>query len=296
MKIAIASGKGGTGKTTLAVNLAVLTGTELPYDEVVLVDLDVEEPNSGHYFKRNPVFSKVITRDIPGWNPDQCTFCGHCREVCNFNAITLIPDQVLVFPELCHSCSACMDLCPGHALDPEKRKIGSLVHHDNGTISFVESKLEVGEPSGVELIRQTREYVRTRYNDSDYVIFDCPPGNSCPVIESVKGVDFVILVTEPTPFGLHDLKIALKTMQRLNLDHGVVINKSMSPDNLVKKHCKQNDVLVLGTIMHSRSYAEVISNGGLLVHRFPGFREALKGILVNVQNGLIPILTSPETE
>ena len=284
MKIAIASGKGGTGKTTLAVNLASLIGDEMPEEQVILVDLDVEEPNSGLFFNRHPVFSKEVTRIIPGWDQNKCTFCGQCKEVCNFNAITHLPNQLIIFPELCHSCFACIDLCPENALFPTKRKIGTITHYKANKLDLIESKLIIGEPSGVSLIKQTKAYLEPRFNSNSLFIFDCPPGNSCPVIESVKGVDFVILVTEPTPFGLNDLKIAIETMTKLGLGYGVIINKSGIGGDPVMEYCLQNDVFILGTIRHNRALAEIAANGELTYSRFPDFRNALNSIYMNVLN------------
>ncbi len=283
MKIAIASGKGGTGKTTVAVNLASLVSNEMPEEQVALVDLDVEEPNSGLFISGNCVHSEEIIRYVPKWDSTRCTYCGKCSDVCNFNAIARLPEQILIFPELCHSCSACIDLCPENALTPVKRKIGTLNHYKSNGLDFVESKLEIGEPSGVSLIKQTKEYMGRRFNGESLYIFDCPPGNSCPVIESVKGVDFVILVTEPTPFGLSDLKIAIKTMKRLELDYGVVINKSMTGKDPVRKYCLQNDVFILGTIKHSWALAKRSANGEVIYSRFPDFRKALNSIYKNVR-------------
>ena len=215
MKIAIASGKGGTGKTTVAVNLASLLRNEMPEEQVALVDLDVEEPNSGLFFSKPKTSGNPLTRIIPEWDKEKCTLCGKCKEICNFNAITMLPEQLLIFPELCHSCFACIDLCPENALLQKPRKIGTLSHHNDNGLDLIESKLIIGEPSGVSLIAQTKAYAESKFKASSTIIYDCPPGNSCPVIESVKDVDFVILVTEPTPFGLSDLIIAIKTMKKM---------------------------------------------------------------------------------
>lgn len=283
MKIAIASGKGGTGKTTLAVNLATMLSYRLPAKRCLLIDLDVEEPNAGLFFRKKPVYSQVVVREIPGWDPNRCGFCGKCTEICNFNAIARLPDQVLIFPELCHSCSACIDLCPNQALNPVKRVIGNLVHYRSETLDLIESRLEIGEPSGVPLIRKTRQYVDNKAYTEDIQIIDCPPGNSCNLMESVKGTDFVILVTEPTPFGLHDLEIAVKTLQKLSLDHGVVINKFLSESNPVSTFCIQKNLLLLGTIRYDNSLAKAISNGELLLKKFPDLHRSLESVLQRVE-------------
>jgi MinD superfamily P-loop ATPase len=284
VKIAIASGKGGTGKTTLAVNLASLIGNEMPEEQVILVDLDVEEPNSGLFFNQHLSFNEVVTRIVPGWDQNKCTLCGQCQEVCKFNAIAQLPNQLLFLPELCHSCFACIDLCPEKSLSPVKRNIGTIMHYKAKKLDLIESKLIVGEPSGISLIKQTKAYLEPRFSSNSLFIFDCPPGNSCPVIESVKGVDFVMLVTEPTPFGLNDLRIAVETMNKLGLEYGVVINKSDKSGDPVSEYCLQNDVFILGTIRHNRALAEIAANGELTYSRFSDFRNALNSIYMNVLN------------
>jgi len=284
VKLAIASGKGGTGKTTLSVNLASLLRKNQDEGQVALVDLDVEEPNSGLFFKQSVESGIPITRTVPEWDNDKCTLCGLCKEICNFNAITIIPDHLLIFPELCHSCFACIDLCPELALLQKEREIGTLKHSNDNGLDLIESKLIIGEPSGVPLIAQTKDYIKSKSEPDSTIIYDCPPGNSCPVIESVKDVDFVILVTEPTPFGLSDLIIAIETMKKMNIKFGVVINKALSEKNDVKDYCLQNGIILLGSIMHSRKYAESSSNGELLSATFPEFRNELQNIIKNVQS------------
>jgi MinD superfamily P-loop ATPase len=283
VRIAIASGKGGTGKTTLAVNLAALLNDEMPEEQVILVDLDVEEPNSSLFFEQKAVSSEKISRTVPEWDKDKCTLCGQCKEICKFNALAQLPEQILIFPELCHSCFACIDLCPGKALLPIKREIGTLSHFISKELNLIESTLVVGEPSGVPLIAQTKEYLKNNFNEESVFILDCPPGNSCPVIESVRGSDFVVLVTEPTPYGLSDLIIAIKTIQKLEINFGVIINKALSNKNLLRKYCLQNDIFILGSIPHEREYAESYSNGELLYSRFPKFKKTLKLIHKNIR-------------
>lgn len=286
MNIAIASGKGGTGKTTLSVNLASLFRNEIPEGQVALVDLDVEEPNSGLFFQQANKDGITLTRTVPEWNKDKCTLCGKCKDICNFNAITMIPDLLLIFPELCHSCFACIDLCPENALLQKEREIGTLRHYKDNGLDLIESRMTIGEPSGVPLIAQTKAYAESKFDKDSIIISDCPPGNSCPVIESVKDADFVILVTEPSPFGLSDLIIAIETMKKMNLAFGVVINKAFSKKNIVSEYCQENSINLLGTIMHSRAYAESNSNGELLSTMFPDFRKALRGIIKNIQSEL----------
>jgi MinD superfamily P-loop ATPase len=224
MKIAVASGKGGTGKTTVSVNLAHMISCKNG-NEVVLADLDVEEPDSGFFIKGDLQSRENIYRDIPEWDKDRCTASNQCSNLCRFNAIVRLPGQILIFPELCHSCYVCADLCPAKALIMKRQKTGSLAYYKSGQINHVASKLEIGEPSAVPLIRQTKEWLNIHFSGREIFVFDCPPGNSCSFIEAVENTDFVILVTEPTPFGLHDLRIAVETIKQMKLLFGVVINK-----------------------------------------------------------------------
>jgi len=222
MKIAIASGKGGTGKTTLSTNLA---GYFAEKGDVILTDLDVEEPNSGLFIKGESVYKEDKYKMIPEWEQEKCTLCGLCQEVCNFHAVIQLVDLIMVFPELCHSCYACSELCPADALPMIPKKIGELNHFEKDNLTFVESRLDIGQEQAVPLISQTNEYIDKHFHKEALKLYDSPPGTSCPVIEAVKNADFVILVTEPTPFGLHDLKLAVDTLKELKKKFGVVVNR-----------------------------------------------------------------------
>lgn len=260
MKIAIASGKGGTGKTTLSSNLAIyLSETK----DVVLSDLDVEEPNSGLFIQGELIHSEDKYKMIPHWEEDKCTLCGICQKVCNYHAIIQLGSQILVFPELCHSCYACSELCPTEALPMQKQKIGELKHYKEKNLNFVESRILIGEEQAVPLIKQTIEYIDEHFDDTFIKLYDSPPGTSCPVLEATKEADFVILVTEPTPFGLHDLKLAIDTMRELKKDFGVVINRFGIGDKKVEKYCKEENIPILAKIPDSRKIAELYSNGKL---------------------------------
>ncbi len=280
MKIAIASGKGGTGKTTLSTNLAAYLAE---FDNVVLVDSDVEEPNSGLFLKGELVSSEEKFKTIPEWEKDKCTLCGECQKVCNFHAVIQLGTMILVFPELCHSCYACSELCPTQALPMKQKKIGDLSRFKINNLNFIESRLIIGEEQAVPLIKQTTEYVDSHFKNH-IKIFDSPPGTSCPVIEVVKDADFVILVTEPTPFGLNDLKLAVETVKELNRNFGVVINRYGIGNNDVIDYCNDENIPIIAKIPNSRKIAELYSEGKLLYKEIPEVAEELKHIKTYIFN------------
>jgi MinD superfamily P-loop ATPase len=274
MKIAIASGKGGTGKTTLSTNLAsYLTGKY----EVILTDLDVEEPNSGLFIKGRSIHNEDKFKMIPAWT-NECSLCRLCQEVCNFHAVLQLGTQIMVFPELCHSCYACSELCPDSALPMIPQKMGELKHFQNSKLSFIESRLDIGQEQAVPLIAQTNKYVESHFPEDLIKIYDSPPGTSCPVIESVKEADFVILVTEPTPFGLHDLKLAIDTIRLLKINFGVVINRFGIGNDDVIDYCQRENIPTLAKIPNDRRIAELYSCGELIYKKIPEVRQQLKKI------------------
>ena len=257
-------------------------------DDVVLVDLDVEEPNSGLFIKSTPVREEKKYKMIPEWNSDQCTLCGLCQEVCNFHAVIKLGTQIMVFPELCHSCYACSDLCPASALPMVPQKMGELKHFQNDKLSFVESRLDIGQEQAVPLISQTHDYVNQHFPDESIKLYDSPPGTSCPVIEATQKADFVILVTEPTPFGLHDLKLAVETMRELKKEFGVVLNRYGIGDDNVLHYCREEQIPVLAKIPNDRKIAELYSRGELIYPTVPEVKQQLKKIedyLLKLQNG-----------
>lgn len=275
MKIAIASGKGGTGKTTLSSNLAKFLAEEFP---VALIDLDVEEPNSGLFIEGSLIRTEDKFKMIPEWIEDKCDACGICQNVCNYNAILQLGDLITVFPELCHSCYACSELCPTNALPMIPKKMGELKEFYTENLTFIESKLEIGEEQAVPLIQQTKKYVKENIPGNVMQIYDSPPGTSCPVIEAAKDADFVILVTEPTPFGFHDLKLAVDTMEELDKEFGVIINRYGIGNNDVEKFCSREGIDILAKIPNSRKIAELYSQGKLIYKYIPEVKKQLEKI------------------
>jgi MinD superfamily P-loop ATPase len=274
MIVSIASGKGGTGKTTVATNLAVSLESG-----VQLLDCDVEEPNA-HLFIR-PVIEGVrtITTPVPEVDMGKCSLCGKCNEICQFKAIVVIGETVLPFHELCHSCGGCMEVCPDGAITEVGRELGVIEIGHSDSLEFVHGRLRVGEAMSPPLIRKVREYTRSE----TLTIIDAPPGTSCPVIASMKGADFVLLVTEPTPFGLHDLKLAAGAVNILCIPCGLVINRSDMGDDQVWTYSRTEDIPVLMEIPFDRSIAESYSKGEMLVEAMPEWKQKFKDLFHQIE-------------
>lgn len=264
MIISVASGKGGTGKTTVATNLAVSIGSD-----VQLLDCDVEEPNA-HLFI-NPVIElnqKVYT-PVPQIDEEKCNFCKKCAEICRFKAIAVIKEIVLIFPELCHSCGGCVEVCPEKAITETGRELGVIEIGHRNNLAFAHGRLRIGEAMSPPLIREVRSYTRS----NQLTIIDAPPGTSCPVIAAMKGADFVLMVTEPTPFGLHDLKLAVEAVKLLEIPRGLVINRSDIGDDGVQTYAKMENLPILMEIPFDRRIAEIYSRGKLIVEEMPEWKE-----------------------
>ena len=258
MIISVASGKGGTGKTTLAVNLA------LSIDNCVqILDCDVEEPNA-HLFLKPEINEKIVANiPIPEIDESKCTFCGKCQKICAYNAIAIIPKTedraggALVFPHLCHSCGGCSLLCPEKAIKEVDKEIGIIEIGNCEDIQFAHGRLNIGEIMSPSLIRQVKGYI----NPTRITIIDAPPGTSCPVIAAVDGSDFCLLVTEPTPFGLNDLALAVEVLKKLEIPYAVAINRSDIGDEGVENYCRDNNIPILMRIPFDREIAFLYSNG-----------------------------------
>jgi MinD superfamily P-loop ATPase len=265
MMISIASGKGGTGKTMVATNLAATLR-----HNVQLMDCDVEEPNAFLFLPSQAMQKEIVMTSVPEIDKEKCNFCGKCEEICQFKAIAVLKDTaVMVFSELCHSCGGCMEVCPQDAVREGFRELGMIEKgHYNG-IELVFGRLRVGEAMSPPLIKR----VKALADPAKIAIIDAPPGTSCPVIEAMKGTDFVVLVTEPTPFGLHDLKLAVGAVQMLDIPHGLIINRSDMGDHKVKEYAESEDIPILLEIPFERRIAEAYSSGKLIIDELPEYKE-----------------------
>ncbi|MBN1982952.1 MAG: ATP-binding protein [Chitinivibrionales bacterium] len=272
MNIAVASGKGGTGKTTLATNLTMLLQESL--GNVRYLDCDVEEPN-GHLFLK-PTIVKTYTASIPVPVIDEstCTACGECVRFCEFKALIRLGSVAMVFPELCHGCGGCTLICPQQAITEQPRVIGVVETGTSGSTAFVHGRLNIGEAMSPPLIREVLKHA-----SNDFInIIDAPPGTSCPVIASVRNVDFVVLITEPTPFGLNDLGLAVSMIRTLGIPHGVVINRAEADNADADDFCRSHDVAIVGMIPDDRRIAEHYSRGDMLVTSLPDIHEKFQQI------------------
>ncbi|NWF94461.1 MAG: P-loop NTPase [Syntrophaceae bacterium] len=275
MIISIASGKGGTGKTTVAVNLAL----SLLKESTQLIDCDVEEPNSHLFLKPNIHQVTSVGISVPRIDESKCTYCGKCAQVCEYHAIAVILKNVLVFDELCHGCGACSYLCPEKAISEVERGIGIVQEGSSNGIPFVNGVLNVGEPMASPLIRKVKERI---WKDK-IVILDAPPGTACPVIETVKGSDFCILVTEPTPFGLNDLELAVGMLEKLGIPRGVVVNKVDVGNREVWDYCQSKNIPVLMEIPMDREIAESYSKGIPIVFENPCYAPLFLSLFQKVE-------------
>ncbi|MFO7607884.1 MAG: ATP-binding protein [Candidatus Krumholzibacteriia bacterium] len=273
MIVAVASGKGGTGKTTVAVNLARLLG-----EGVHLLDCDVEEPNAHLFLRGCELGVETVTMPVPEMDAQRCDACGACSDFCAYHAIVSFGIKPLVFPELCHGCGGCALVCPRLAIVEVERRIGEIRTWQAGPVTLVQGRIDVGVPSSPPVIRA----VRARAPAAGMTVVDAPPGTSCPVVAAIRGADFVVLVTEPTPFGLHDLELAVDLVRELGLPCGVVVNRAGSGDDRVHAFCRRAQVPILAEIPDDRRIAEVCSRGSLVVEELPEYVPLLRQVIARV--------------
>ncbi|MEX1299343.1 MAG: ATP-binding protein [Desulfotignum sp.] len=267
MIISIASGKGGTGKTTVAANLAA--SLDQP---VTVLDCDVEEPNLHLFLHPHIVSQEKVIAPVPEIDLNRCTFCKKCMEICRFNAIAVAGKSVVTFPELCHSCGGCTVICPENAVTEKERVLGTV---ENGTgpfpnMTFGQGLLDIGQVMVPPVIRKVKFH---RADDQGITLIDAPPGTSCPVIAAMKDTDFVILVTEPTPFGLNDLKLAVETVKLMNIPHGLIINRAGMGDDAVYAYAGEQKLPVLMEIPYDKAIAEAYSRGDLIITHQQDYKE-----------------------
>jgi MinD superfamily P-loop ATPase len=267
MIISVASGKGGTGKTTISTNLAMSLSSA--GQQVQYIDCDAEEPNGHIFLKPDIEITEDVTVGVPEVNLSKCTGCGKCGKLCQYSAILSLKGTVLVFENLCHSCGGCMAICPAGAITEKQRKIGIAEFGKANGIYFGHGRLDIGDIQTPALIK----HIKKRIQEDVINIIDAPPGTSCPVIEAIKGSDFVLLVTEPTPFGLNDLALAVGMVRQLKIPFAVVINRSDIGDDAVVCYCQQENIEVLIQIPNDRKIAESYSRGVMIVEALPDYKQ-----------------------
>ena len=257
LKIAVLSGKGGTGKTTVATNIAAVSGG-------VYADCDVEEPNGFIFLKPENVSSRKVMVDVPVVDDDKCVLCGRCANACKFNAIGISKTGVMLFEKLCHSCGACSLACPVGAITETKRELGNVetgIFRDSACISGI---LNVGEPIAVPIIKNVKADLNKIVNDEDIIIYDCPPGTACTAVASVKDADFALLVTEPTKFGLHDLDMAVQLLRNMEKPFAIIVNRSQGEEDMISDYATENGIDIIGRIPFDRDIAVLYSQGKLI--------------------------------
>jgi len=278
MKISIASGKGGTGKTLVATSIASSLASS-GISRVTLADCDVEEPNAYLFFPERTLLEREDCF-VPVQVIDElkCTHCGRCSEVCAYHALAVLPQTVLLFPELCHGCGACTFVCQESAVREGSRSVGEIFRARSDGVEIIWGELRLGEARTTPLIKAVKDRA-----GGEMVIVDCPPGTSCSLVESVRGTDFCLLVTEPTPFGLYDLDIALKVLEKMNIPRGVLVNKSGMGDRKVYEYLDKRNIPLLMEIPLDRKIAELYSRGEILAMKMPEWKGKFAGMVRRIE-------------
>ena len=275
MKLAVLSGKGGTGKTLVSVNLAAVA------EQAAYYDCDVEEPNGHLFFKPEQVTEKTVVVKTPEVDPDDCIGCRKCADFCKFNAIAVINDKAMVFPDVCHPCGGCELVCPAHAIFETERPIGKIAKGVSGNVSVTSGILNMGEESGVPIIRTMLKEIRAA--KQDFVMIDCPPGSACVVMESIIDADYCILVAEPTIFGVHNLNMVYELVQLFGKPYGVVLNKCLDGENPAEQFCVEHSIPILGRIPFDTELGRLNSNSEIVSRVDDKYHQLFSGILQQVK-------------
>lgn len=277
MKIAILSGKGGTGKTTVACNLAFNVNNS------TLIDTDVEEPNVHLFFKPLIISKKDVLVSVPKIMENLCNNCGKCSDFCKFTAIFKGKNRPIIFEEACHSCEGCKIVCPQKAIDYSQRTIGNIKIGNYKNIKILNGTLKIGEKSGVKIIKSLREIT----DKEQILLIDCPPGASCSTVNSIEGVDYAIVVTEPTPFGLSDMKIVLDMLENMKIPYGVIINKSSLGNNEVENFMKEKNISIIGKIPFDEKISKIYSEGNVFSEKLKEYRGIFKNIFEKIMEEIL---------
>lgn len=273
LNVAILSGKGGTGKTTVSTNLALALKANY-------IDCDVEEPNGFLFLNPNIEKTKDVLVEYPFIDDSKCNSCGKCTKTCQFNSLASVGEDIILFQKLCHSCGACEIVCPNDAISYKKRAIGQIELGKSEDINCIRGILNVSEPMAVPVIKEIFKNIKKSFN-----VIDCPPGTSCNVVNALKYADSAILVTEPSEFGLHDMKMALEVVKLFNIPFGVVINKDDEKENIIRKYCTENKIKVIGSIPYSREVASIYSKGEIL-YKNKNYKTIFDDIALNTKEVL----------
>lgn len=270
MKIAVLSGKGGTGKTLVSVNLAAAS------DQAVYVDCDVEEPNGHLFFKPQNLRTEKVTIPIPKVDESLCNGCRQCVDFCKFNALAYIATSLVIFEDICHSCGGCVTICPQKALSEKKKEIGEVNKGTSGNVTVLSGMMNIGEASGIPIIKKL---LQTEGLEDSLVVIDCPPGSACTVMESIKDADYCILVAEPSIFGAHNLNLVVELVRLFNKPHGVILNKCLDGINPSEEYCKENGLHILGSLPYDKELGTMNATGLVAVRESLRYREIFAGLL-----------------
>lgn len=273
MKIAVLSGKGGTGKTFISVNLAAVT------DSSSYIDCDVEEPNGHLFFKPVEIRTKDVNVKVPLVDPKLCKGCRSCVDFCKFNALAHTGKKLIIFEDICHSCGGCILFCPQKALSEKEKTIGKIERGRSEDVTVITGILNVGEVSGVPIID---ELLKEEIEDGETQIIDCPPGSACSVMESIADADYCILVAEPTNFGVHNLKMVYELVKLFDKPHGVVLNKCLDGENPAEEFCKEKDIKILSKFAYDKELGKLTSDGFIASRESEKYREKFSDLLGKV--------------